>query len=170
MASPISLRFGDIRIDYDIKKVERGVMEDAEAVFYRIGGYITKTAKNSMKSRQGSSPEGSPPHRHPETREPLYRLLRFSVDRVSKTELVLTAGPEKFRQASRAAKAVSSSLGPKTVPAVLEDGGRVRHFYGYGRPLAQSTIAHVSKRPFMGPALKKALQSKVPKRFWQQVI
>lgn len=100
----------------------------------RLGGYIRKTAKNSIKRKNTTSHPGNPPHARQDA-SPLKTLLFYTYDRSTKSVLV---GP--------------AALGAAHAPPALEYGGptmvrRRRPGGGY-----QIKRVQVRARPFMGPA------------------
>lgn len=98
----------------------------------RMGGYVRRTAKNSLRYRDGASQPGSPPHVHRYfTRQktnrktgevkaqqvsPLRELIFYAFDASKRSTVV---GPAIFGGASRKTK------GSGPVPGILERGGTV---------------------------------------------
>lgn len=134
----------------------------------RGGGYVRKTARNSIKKRKGPSRPGRPPH----SRTGLLRAhIYFSWDPGSQTVVI---GPAAFAK-------------PTGVPKILERGGSrpsrrneyARITNGVGRDSSGRFTSQaewvkmrgrvrIAARPFMLPAMRKS----APKlaQFWRESV
>lgn len=145
------------------------------------GGYIRKTASNSIKKhgaarsrpkkgkalirwqdelrRRPASQPGNPPHAHSSDSFATLRNILYFYDPARETVVI---GPRGLRQ--------TIDGEPDTVPGLMEFGGRQRlvevFWGGQWRPRSgkrrprnlptRTRVARYPQRPFMGPALLKA--------------
>jgi hypothetical protein len=121
------------------------------------GGYVRKTARNSMRQVKKPSPPGQPPRaRSGQLKEMLY----FSFEPRNRSVVV---GPAGF--------------GKSVVPRLLEEGGteqmRIAPVYRHGKIVGFShrktdpiKTARYPARPYMKPAFDKALAQR--RAFWRQ--
>lgn len=136
-------------------------MNEREAKFLnKIGGWIRKTARRSMRRIKG--PKASQPGDPPRARVGLLRdLLYYSFDHRERSVVI---GPVPLNGRSTAG-----------VPRLHEEGGtralRVRMIYVKGKPVGLRTSksfpvtnARYPARPFMKPALDQAIERQAT--FW----
>lgn len=139
---------------FDRDRVLRGMDRGTARALSKIGAFIRRSAKSSMRKRKGPSRPGMPPHVHTGL---LKDRLFFAYEPANKTVVV---GPE----------ALSSSA---TVPGLMEFGGTVvtkskrwlpavstrgsggRFTSGGLTTVEAGTSLDYQARPFMGPALDK---------------
>ena len=146
----------DLRVTklfFDKPKVIRAVNRAKKGGLSRAGGWIRKTARQSMRVRKGSSPPGQPPYAHTRL---LKDFLFYSWDQ--RTESVVI-GPAKLHRRRRGRRS--------TVPNLLEFGGSTRR-PDYWRGAKKKM--HIAPRPYMGPALQKADQAGVLMDAWRNSV
>lgn len=144
-------------IDVRIKKlfldrpaVIRAVGAARVRALTRIGGRVRTVARRSIRRRRAVSRPGSPPSSHVGT---LRDNIFFSYDTASKSVVV---GPALTATARRA-----QPLGGSTVPSLLEVGGEAK----------RGTRGLLYRpRPYMGPALDEARQSRALETAWREVL
>lgn len=119
---------------FDRPKVKKSVDRTAIKVLSRFGAFVRQTAKNSIRTREGSSPVGKPPHGHVGT---FKRLIFFAYDFGRKSVVI---GPTLVSTTS-------------VVPSLLEFGGKITFRDSLGTVLTYT----YRPRPTMGPAFKKEL-------------
>jgi len=108
----------------------------------RIGAYVMTAARQSLKTRRGSSDPGTPPHSHLGL---VKRLLVFKYDPGSRSVVI---GPELVDR--------PKFYGGMSVPFLLEKGGTfVRDKKRASGRVVRQTVTYPA-RPFMGPARDKA--------------
>jgi len=143
-------------------------MERAERrVLSRMGAFVRRTARSSIRRRKGVSAEGSPPSAHARASsgpEAGLKFILFGYDAARRTVVV---GPVKFNQVNYLGTGERVS-----VPQLLEFGGTAqiieKRTKGRGpwrradlrrklRPWEESRTrrARYAARPFMRPALAK---------------
>jgi hypothetical protein len=131
---------------FDRQAVMSGVSRAKRRNLSKAGAFIRRNAQWSMRRRKKPSPPGEPPHVHVGH---LKRLILFGYDAVHGSVVV---GPLRFKNGE--------------APALNEFGGtaqrkiRVIRFdraAGRRRVKFKHVTARYPKRPFMGPALLKAL-------------
>ena len=110
----------------------------------KIGAYIRRTARSSIRRRKRISKPGSPPSSQTGRLKKIIFQYRKSTDSV-------IVGPQAFNT-------------PK-IPGVLEHGGRAK--IGKGK---KRRAAMFKARPFMGPALDKELRNKRLMDAWANVL
>lgn len=140
-----------LRIDFfDSKRVRRSVDRTKRRSLSGGGAFVRTTAKRSMRRRRRPSQPGKPPT----VREgSLKRLIFFGWDRRSETVVV---GPLPIKRSP--------------VPNVLEFGGTIPSKRRRGKFGRRRGRVRIKARPFMGPALSKALERRVlPKQFKNSV-
>ena len=121
------------------------------------GGYIRKTAVNSIKTIDGPSAPGSPPHNHRTfhgKRGALKNLLFFKWDDSSSS---LVVGPELLPSMPTA----------PTIPEILESGGTEMATVKSGMVWQNKQIT-IAPRPYMSPALQSS-QQRLPE-FWAKSL
>lgn len=148
---------------FDRDRVIKGMDRATKRALSKIGAFIRRSARSSMRKRNGPSRPGMPPNVHTGL---LKDRLFFAYEPTSKTVVV---GPE----------ALSSS---STVPGLMEFGGTVvtkskrwlpaglkrgtsgRFTSGGLVTVEAGSSLDYAARPFMGPALEKN-ESMIPKAF-----
>ena len=137
----------------------QGILNDGEfKALRRIGGWIRKTAKRSMRRRRKVSKPGKPPS---VWAGDLKEKLFFHYQPGSATEEnSVVVGPSYFPRAHRKI----AHLSQQTIPRTLELGGtetfrnvRPGPPVGGNQLVTQRTIK-ILARPYMNPALEKAIQ------------
>ena len=133
----------------------QGILNDGERVALRfIGGWIRKTARRSMRTRRRVSRPGEPPS---VWSGELKRLLFFFYmpGGISSEENAVIVGPAYLPSAHRNI----SHLSQNTIPRTLELGGTETR-----KDLTQQVslgfvnkTARIAARPYMNPALMKAI-------------
>ena len=160
----------------------------------RVGGWIRKTARRSIRRRKKASAPGRPPHKHG-GHSWLTALLVYGWDPASESVVI---GPQQLNKVS-----FTANMTPVrgTVPSVLEYGGAVHvleEWTGRGwrrkdlrrrgsvadvaalresgrdnvfrkRPIRKRRV-RVAARPFMAPALLKAKQDNKLAEAWKNSV
>lgn len=122
------------------KQVIRRVSDKAERVGKRFGGYVRRTAKQSIRRTASGKPAapGKPPRSQTGT---LKRFILFAYDKEERAVLVgPTVLPDRNKEA----------------PESLEKGGESRTTVYINGAKVKRKIK-VKRRPFMEPALEKRL-------------
>jgi hypothetical protein len=104
---------------FDRKRVSSVINRRAFQVNRRFGGFVRRTAMNSLRQRKKAAPPGQPPHSHTKV---LKRNIFFFADPNDNNVII---GPAKTNQTffNKDGKPVKG-----TVPEVLEYGGSIRVF------------------------------------------
>lgn len=133
---------------FDRKIIVDAVSKARIRVLSKMGAFVRRTARSSIRKRKKPSPPGKPPSSHVGL---LKQFLFFSYDRSTESVVV---GPALITR-------------PSGAPETLEYGGRAtierqRFVSGpkYGNRVRRVKEKHkvrISKRPFMRPALKAEL-------------
>lgn len=148
----------------------------------RLGGFIRLTAMRSMRPVHKLTGKPSNPGEPPKSRLGLVRqLMEFAYDTRTKQMVV---GPKVSRR--KGDKVVPTwGLG---VPNLLEFGGqltvgpqgwwigqftgrgkKLKFVEGSGVDLEPGTVMQFEARPYMAPALKKAVESEKLKSYWEAI-
>lgn len=117
----------------------------------RAGGLIRAIARRSLRKRKRYSRPGEPPSSHHGL---LKRLLYFAWD--PSTESIVI-GPQP----------IARIMGGQ-VPGVLEHGGVLHHRRRRRGGKIRRYTAHYEPRPYMAPAIEKAIP-RIP-RYWRNAI
>ncbi|MFW5679524.1 MAG: hypothetical protein ACOCYE_02070 [Pseudomonadota bacterium] len=145
-----------MEIGFNIDRKARGLFFDrrqvidaadraTRRVLSRFGAFVRTRSRSSIRRRRGSAPPGQPPRAHSgEIKQILFRY--------EPADQGVVIGPVRLNSAP--------TPGGKTVPELLEFGGRVRRD---GRTL------NYEPRPFMRPAFDKELDEKMPD-LWRDSI
>lgn len=102
---------------FDRAAIESQLSKQERARLSKLGAFIRRRAKSSIRKRKKPSPPGKPPSSHTGV---LKDFIFFAYDAERNSVVV---GPTKTNQ--RNARALSSGSGMKTIPGVLESGGVV---------------------------------------------
>lgn len=116
---------------FDEKKIIRASDRAKWRALSKIGAFVRRRAKQSIRQRKRPSAPGSPPSSHTGL---LKRFIYFSMDRPRSSVVI---GPARL-----------DSTGDSRAPAALEYGGS-----SSVRARRQRKPIQVAARPFMGPAL-----------------
>jgi hypothetical protein len=127
---------------FDRGRVKHFIDTAHQKALGRIGSYVRKVARNSIRTRAGISEPGQPPHSHTGL---LKDWILFSYDKES---LSVVVGPARLNMKSGDAL------------EALEYGGAV-HSVRRGRRM------FIRARPFMGPAMEKSAPFD---RFWKDSV
>jgi hypothetical protein len=133
----------DLRVDqakglfFDSKRVEGSVDVAERKVLSRIGAFVRRTARSSIRKRKRVSAPGQPPSSHTGL------LKRFIFFAYEPTHHSVVIGPARLSQ----------KVGD--APSALEHGGRSRVVVSRGK--RQKRTVTIRPRPFMGPALERNL-------------
>jgi len=141
---------------FDSARVQRAMDAATQRALNKAGGWIRKTARRSIRKRKGISQPGQPPHSHAGQ---LRDLLIYGYEPYAKTVVI---GPLPFKAGE--------------APSLLEFGGAVARQLPHPkrgaarRPGGMRRMVY-RKRPFMGPALDKALaQPGLVPGFWRNEV
>lgn len=130
------------KLFFDRPRVMRAVDRGKRSALSRIGGWIRKTARRSMRRRKRASRPGEPPSAHT-------GLLRdgtfYSFDPSSESVVI---GPVRMKRQGT------------DVPQVLEHGGISTVTRLRGGKVHRRRVK-IEARPYMGPALEKAMEADV---------
>jgi len=129
---------------FETEKVRKSVDKATRKVLSKIGAFVRRTARSSIRKRKKISEIESPPSGHTGA---LKRSI-FFVYNPSKHSVII--GPTELNKGTDA-------------PRLLEAGGRVAR-----RRRGQRIIATYKARPFMGPAWEKE-QPKLP-AMWRDSV
>ena len=102
---------------FDRAAIESQLSKQERARLSKIGAFIRRRAKSSIRKRKKPSPPGKPPSSHTGV---LKDFIFFAYDSERRSVVV---GPTKTNQ--RNAFAIASAGRVKTIPGVLEFGGQV---------------------------------------------
>lgn len=128
---------------FDRDRVIRATDRAQRRALSRVGGFVRKTAKRSIRKSKKKSTPGNPPRSHSgELRGGIW----FSYDQQRKSVVI---GPVSFGT---------------NVPNVLEFGGAVKIKTDRGVDPSRKETVTIKARPFMGPAEKIARQE-IPDAF-----
>lgn len=97
---------------FDKKPVIDALGKEEASRLSKMGSFVRRSAKSSIRPRKNPSPAGRPPSSHLGL---LRDLIFFSYDTSTKTVVV---GPEKF-------DSKSAIVGKDTIPGITERGGTV---------------------------------------------
>jgi hypothetical protein len=131
---------------FDRQKVIDRMKKANRRAMSKIGAFIRRRARSSLRRRKKPSPPGKPPSVHSRDRVATLKNILFAYDPRSES---LVVGPVKL------------GMGPETVPQIHEFGGvvKARQVGRSGRsrtkhkPVRVRSIRY-APRPFMGPALE----------------
>lgn len=128
----------------------------------RVGAFIRRRARSSMRRRKKVSTPGSPPSAHSTDKVATLKNIQFFFDQRKQS---LVVGPVKLNQAND----LVGGAGRVTIPQLMEHGGRVsileksydgtrwrradRRRRTRAWEVTRRRIATYQPRPFMGPAL-----------------
>jgi hypothetical protein len=142
---------------FDSEAVIKAMDAKSRKALGKIGAYVRRTAKSSLKYRDGPSTPGTPPHvhrgamvRHTKNKKtgavktrgvsPLRELWFFGVDLNTMSVVV---GPAIFRKVN-------------TVPMSLERGGQIeitlRQRGPHGKSIRERRVVRIAARPTAEPA------------------
>lgn len=126
---------------FDRAAVTKHVDKQTRAVFSKFGAFVRQSARQLIRRRKTASRPGQAPS---DRGGPLKRLIYFVYD-IDRRAVVI--GPQK----------INGAISPNE-PEALEKGGRTRVVSTVnGRRTTQ--VAHILPRPYMGPAVKKELNT-----------
>lgn len=182
-------------MDFNIRYLRRHMDRAAYKTLMKVAGYVRTTAKRSIRTAPGdgqtktqrqrkktrggkqrgarnkptfaSSQPGRPPKSKKGNR--LRSSIFFDWDKTTKSVVI---GPIR----AWSGKALYRPLTRRTIPAVLEYGGReVRRRKVQGVNMARKkkkwpTIIRIENRPFMRPARQKTVQSPVFKQEFKKLL
>lgn len=141
---------------FDSARVQRAMDAATHRALNKAGGWIRKTARRSIRRRKGTSEPGSPPRSHAGQ---LRDLLVYGYEPYAQTVVI---GPLPFKEGE--------------APQLLEFGGTVARQLPHirhgapRRPGGRRRMVY-AKRPFMAPALDKAVaQPGLVPGFWRNEI
>ena len=166
----VIFKFDPRRSFFDRKKVQKALTDDARKALSRIGAFIMRRARGSIRTNQRSARPDRPPRSHLGT---LKKQIFFAYD---PRRLAVVVGPV-LRVTSPAVKPIG-----KTIPELLERGGEaVVTADGYSFPargrksqktksqvvrLARGTRLRYSAHPYMEPALRKETTNPKLREAW----
>lgn len=129
-------------VKVDRAKLQRRLEAKQVRILFRTGGQTRTIMQRSMPYRKGKSKPGQPPHAHKDTEKgPLLRkLVRFHVDRRAKR---VVTGP-----------ILTERVGAKTVPELLDQGGRIPAKRNRRRP-ATMAVGKAGPVRIVGPPGKR---------------
>jgi len=156
-------RQGAKALFFDRVRVRQMMDKRTLRVHRRFGGFVRRTAMNSLRTRKSASAPGQPPHSHTKV---LKRNIFFSLNPADRNVII---GPVKTNQVffNKHRQPVTG-----TVPEVLEFGGSIRVFEakpewanvwrrvdlrsrrrvtGWDKRLRK---VEIRPRPYMGPAFE----------------
>lgn len=125
------------------------------AALAKMGAFVRRSAKSSIRKRKRISDPGSPPSSHTDL---LKQFIFFGYDTTAASVVI---GPEKLNQQT------DYSPDRGTIPAALELGGTVvvrTRNRRRDRNLVVKRVVKIKARPYMRPALE-ANMSKFPQLF-----
>ena len=138
-------------LSFNSAGVQRAMDGATRRALNKAGGWIRKTAKRSIRPRKTISQPGDPPHSHAGA---LRDLMLYAYERYAQTVVI---GPLPFK---RKKGAPLLEFGGATIVRQPSRSGKVRRRRMVYRP-----------RPFMGPALDKALaQPNLIPGFWRNQL
>jgi len=145
----ITMRMKVLRFDCD--RIRQAMDGATRRALNKTGGWIRKTARRSIRRREGISEPGDPPHSHIGL---LRDLLVYGYDPYAQTIVI---GPLVSKRGE--------------APNLLEFGGViVRRVVSRRRKLSRRRMVY-RPRPFMAPALNKALaQPDLIPGFWRNQL
>lgn len=145
----------------DRQKIQRKVDREERRAMNRSLGWIRTTARRSLRvAKKKSSEPGNPPKvRY--SKSPL-KMILYAYDQRTGTGVV---GPIKLDRRSNV-------MNPVSVPNTLEHGATVtiRARRSKSRKSQRNRRARVVARPFMQPALDKAVENGVLLDAWMGVV
>lgn len=130
---------------FDRKLVIDKMSNATRRALSKVGAFVRKRAKTSIKRRKGISKPGSPPSSHAGQ---LKGLLFFGYDPSAQSVVV---GPAAFRKAE--------------APNLLEFGGTIVRSTRKGKKKMV-----YRPRPFMAPALQKEIEAGTIPKQWKNAI
>lgn len=132
------------RFFFDRQAVSKAIGKNRARVLGRMGAFVQRRARSSLRRRKRTSSPGQTPSVHSSDSVTTLKNILFAYNPANESVIV---GPAKLNG--------SGSIIGATVPALHEFGGTVglRQRRRRGRPprIKQATYP---PRPFMGPALK----------------
>jgi hypothetical protein len=161
----VTMRMKDFFFDRDVIK-DRMTTANRKALS-RVGAFIRRRARSSLRRRRKPSQPGRPPSVHTADRVATLKNILFAYEPQAES---LVIGPVKLNQKAL----LGPQLGDLTVPQVLEFGANVRvretkvgkrwvtgvRRIRPGQPVRVRSASY-PERPFMGPALQ-AEQDHIP--------
>ena len=160
--TPLIFKQVSNRSYFDAAYVMKWLSARERRAFVRIGRYIQKVAKNSMPQRgkRNYSQPGEPPHSHAGL---IKHFIRFAYDDNSGTMVI---GPLSLKAKLLSSGEVSKGTTwisdegphPKTTGASIQEFG--------GRVIWNGLPWQIENRPFMQPALTKAIRARVLTDAW----
>ena len=145
----VSMRMKDLFFDRPAVK-DRMTKANRKALT-KVGAFIRRRARSSLRRRKKSSQPGQPPSVHTADRVATLKNILFAYEPNSQT---LVVGPVKLNQKTL----LGPQLGNVTVPQLHEFGATVKVRAGrrrirHGQPVRVRRVKY-AQRPFMGPALE----------------
>ncbi len=138
-------------LSFNSTGVQRAMDRATRRALNKAGGWIRKTAKRSIRPRKTISQPGQPPHSHT---GPLRDLMFYGYEPYAQTVVI---GPLPFKGKKGAPLL---EVGGVTIARQRSRSGKIRH-----RRMVYRA------RPFMGPALDKALaQPDLIPSFWRNQL
>ena len=145
----------------DRQEVVKSIGKANRRAMSKVGAFIRRRARSSLRRRKRPSMPGQPPSVHSRSKVATLKNILFAYDPQNET---LVVGPVRLNQSSL----LGPQLGSATVPQVLEFGDtvkirevRVGNNWRSGvrrvRPGQPRRVraAKYAPRPFMGPALEQ---------------
>lgn len=160
--------------DLDIKKIRRYLRANYKSGLHKIGAYLRRRARTSLRRRKRVSQPGERPSVHSTDDTVSLKHIAFVV---APDDTQVLCGPIRLNQRNMVV-----DVGSQTVPQILEFGGTVRiheEARKDGRPWAGDVVwgrrdmrrgakpwkkyrvrnARYQPRPFMGPALEAEIRA-----------
>lgn len=143
---------------FDRAKVKKAMDRANRRALSKIGAFIRRRSRSSIRKSKKASLPGNPPRAHA-NREPNLRTILFGFEPSGPSVVI---GPVRF----------SGLQSGKTVPEILEFGATVvrpgRQWPGRPKPKPETVV--IAARPFMGPALQKEIEAGTIPEQWRGTL
>lgn len=156
MAAQFTVTMKIVDSFFDDSKIERAVERANKRNLSKVGAFIRRRARSSIRKRKKVSRPGEPPSSHATNRTLSIKNILFGFDAVNESVIV---GPVTLRRGSGKA------------PSLLEFGGSTttirrgrRDTFG-GRAITSKRVKY-RPRPFMGPALDAEVAAGTIPQVW----
>lgn len=136
---------------FDRVKIENAEQRARVKALSRVGAFLRRRARSSIRRRNAVSQAGQPPSSHTDL---LRQFLFFAYDRATGS---LVVGPAKLNR-------------PGDAPEVLEFGGEVLRQVEDKQGRMRQVLMHYRPRPYMKPALDAELAAGTIPEQWAGVI
>lgn len=135
------------------RNVRRAIDRTKPRAMRRIGAFIRRSARSSIRRRKKASKVGRPPSSHQGS---LKKGIAFNYDPI-KEELVV--GPS-----------ISSGKKAKGVPRLVEEGGQITRIMRRRDGGTETVVIRYHARPYMAPALAKEIANPRLMRAWKDSV